>query len=918
MPSDLLCSSVSTNVKDEMETQPSLLSVPRPRDTFDLQKEPLKTPECVIVNDQVEAPVLSSIGQRQSDSPSEQPVESSNSWIRSIGQVSEFLANFKNLKIILKKLKNEDIPNPKVYLAEMTDCFSKICEESKTLLQSLTDAQDKLSLDENWKIEIIEPSKIEFIVPHDPGNRCEKITSYNQRKYLSNLGPFRPKLDSFPINESCPLDKQRRFNVAWYSSYPLLEYSIEKDAAFCFACSLFPDGPGRTYSNSEWICGGVRQWHKMKSRGKTKKGKLAEHFGSESHKAALSDYCHLIHKDGQIDVLLNKSIRQNLIKEEQEREFNRRVLLILTDVARTLGRQSMAFRGAGDAQNENGNFKQIVNLLSRHNPIVKKWLNETSSRSHKVTYLSGESQNEFIQLLGDKIRVEMVSEIQKAGMYSVIADTTPDLKHHDRLTLNVRYVLEKDNELKVVERLFKMDIVLSKKSGEELARKIFNTTTEYQLPKIAFQSYDYAANMSGEYNGTQQKLSEFIGRFIPYIPCQPHRINIFVENACSTSFIFREFFNGMESINVFFTASTKRYIILEKELEKIENSLRLKNLSKTRWTAAAESVRAIHISYEQILDTLFKIKTSKDIDNTKKTQSQAAALHKKMLEFDFICCLFFAKNIMYKFKHLTEQLEKIELNAIDALQLIKSTVESFKSINDLDKINALIESAISFAVTMGVNVEQDFAKHHRIRRRPQRLDNHPETTAEFDLKTFYRKEFRSVLDHFIEKTSENLENMLQFFGPFEEVFCIPASRKNCTIELAQKLIDSHPLIKEDVDDAEALYAELEILLDNCQDCCNFMGICQVALKLKNVLPKAYNIVVLILMSPISSASGERSFSKLKLIYNELRTNMGDERLDQLMLISSEKDLTDSINLDEIVNTWSSLKTRRVKLLDVPN
>ncbi len=160
--------------------------------------------------------------------------------------------------------------------------------------------------------------------------------------------------------------------------------------------------------------------------------------------------------------------------------------------------------------------------------------------------------------------------------------------------------------------------------------------------------------------------------------------------------------------------------------------------------------------------------------------------------------------------------------------------------------------------------------------------------------------------------------MLQFFGPFEEVFCIPASWKNCTIELAQKLIDSHPLIKEDVDDAEALYAKLEILLDNCQDCHNFMDICQVALKLKNVLPKAYNIVVLILTSPISLASGEQSFSKLKLIYNELRTNMGDERLDQLMLILSEKDLTDSINLDEIVNTWSSLETRRVKLLDVPN
>ena len=115
--------------------------------------------------------------------------------------------------------------------------------------------------------------------------------------------------------------------------------------------------------------------------------------------------------------------------------------------------------------------------------------------------------------------------------------------------------------------------------------------------------------------------------------------------------------------------------------------------------------------------------------------------------------------------------------------------------------------------------------------------------------------------------------------------------------------------------SEALHAELEILLDNCcsEECSNFQDICQTALKLKNALPMAYQVVVLILTSPIASASGERSFSKLKLTFNNLRTNMGDERLDYLLILSSEKDITDKIDFDEIVNKWSSLKQRRVKL-----
>lgn len=167
---------------------------------------------------------------------------------------------------------------------------------------------------------------------------------------------------------------------------------------FALYVFLFPEGPGRSNFISEWASVGVRSWHKMKSRGTSKKGKLAEHFSSDSHKCALRDYCNLISEGSRIDVLLDKSIRQNLIKENQEREFHKRVLLILLDITRTLCRQGLAFRGAGDGENDNGNFRQIVNLVSRQNPNLKKWLDETALRPRNITYSSEPSQNEFVQL----------------------------------------------------------------------------------------------------------------------------------------------------------------------------------------------------------------------------------------------------------------------------------------------------------------------------------------------------------------------------------------------------------------------------------------------------------------------------------------------------------------------------------------
>ena len=51
-----------------------------------------------------------------------------------------------------------------------------------------------------------------------------------------SLGPVRPKLD-FP--RSIFGGKSLRFQEKWYDLYDWIEYSIQKDAVFCFYCRLF-------------------------------------------------------------------------------------------------------------------------------------------------------------------------------------------------------------------------------------------------------------------------------------------------------------------------------------------------------------------------------------------------------------------------------------------------------------------------------------------------------------------------------------------------------------------------------------------------------------------------------------------------------------------------------------------------------
>ncbi|KAE9523384.1 hypothetical protein AGLY_016332 [Aphis glycines] len=73
--------------------------------------------------------------------------------------------------------------------------------------------------------------------------------------------------------------------------------------------------------------------------------------------------------------------------------------------------------------------------------------------------------------------------------------------------------------------------------------------------------------------------------------------------------------------------------------------------------------------------------------------------------------------------------------------------------------------------------------------------------------------------------------------------------------------------------------------------------------LKDILPSIYEALSIALTLPVSSASPERAFSKLKLIKTKLRSTMGEERLESLMLISCKKDIT--LCPYEIINTFSN-------------
>ena len=71
--------------------------------------------------------------------------------------------------------------------------------------------------------------------------------------------------------------------------------------------------------------------------------------------------------------------------------------------------------------------------------------------------------------------------------------------------------------------------------------------------------------------------------------------------------------------------------------------------------------------------------------------------------------------------------------------------------------------------------------------------------------------------------------------------------------------------------------------------------------LKEAFTELHRIVLIACTLPVSSAECERNFSSMKLIKNELRSVMKQERLDSLMMLGIHRERGDKLDLDTVVD-----------------
>ncbi|KAK1369481.1 hypothetical protein POM88_035573 [Heracleum sosnowskyi] len=213
-------------------------------------------------------------------------------------------------------------------------------------------------------ITLVPPQDFDTInYPQDPGKRKKLIDFHpNERDLVRRIyiqrGPCQPKDYVFP--QTLFGKNPRRFNVKWFETWrPWLEYSVSKDAAFCFICYLFKSE--NTAGGDAFVGEGFKCWNRL--------GTIRDHVGKHmsSHNNAVVAMELFKKQKGSIASALSKQT------EEVVSAYRKRLEASITAI-RWLLLQGLPFRGHDESENSmnRGNFMSLLTLLSEHDPEYSK------------------------------------------------------------------------------------------------------------------------------------------------------------------------------------------------------------------------------------------------------------------------------------------------------------------------------------------------------------------------------------------------------------------------------------------------------------------------------------------------------------------------------------------------------------------
>ena len=737
------------------------------------------------------------------------------------------------------------------------------------------------------------------------------ITNPEIKRAIIAAGPTQPE-GPFPKH---PLQTGRSFSNSYYnfitrSGVTLrrfwLCYSRSIDRVYCQPCWLFssknapPSRPGTSFSHlNPWGTTGLNDW-----------GHLSQRIRSHETSASHAEAC-VVYEQWRNNKTIEKTLHVSLLEKTN---FWQKVLERLLNVTLMLAMCNLPFRGSTEeVSNENkGNFLSIIQLIAKYDSVLDKLL-QLPKGSPK--YLSPSIQNELISLLAGQVLQDIKIELQSAPIFAIILDTTQDVSKKDQLSEVFRYVKiayhddGTPRELQVIEA-FTSFTEVEDSSAIGLHKLITNSIQEkgLDIKNCRGQGYDGAAVMSGKYSGLQKKIQD-VAPHAYYVHCASHNLNLVLKDAMEGVSETRQFYDTIESVYTFFGHSIVRWQKLQNIHDRSSSNSTLKVLNPTRWSGRYDAVYALKKRFFDIMKCLTHIILT---SAKPKERDEANAIKKQIENFDFVFRLVVLCKILEIVNIPSKAMQCKTIDLISAHKLLQKAAQNIAELRT--SFDAVMNEASSISSQWGCLPRQFSNK--RTKKIKTFFDELSEGIALSDpVKRFRVTVFLPLMDIVSRQLINRFEGMnalVMAYQVLEPSFLSSASHFNIKEEakkFSYKFADNvSPLFPSQMLSIKTSFKEKIPHLKSAKEVASFLILENASLATS--YPDVCTAYMMYLTVPVTVATAERSFSKLKLIKNFLRSSMSQERLSGLSLLSIEHERAKILDFRKAIKQFASAKARR--------
>ncbi|KAL4626448.1 hypothetical protein ACB092_05G096900 [Castanea dentata] len=516
--------------------------------------------------------------------------------------------------------------------------------------------------------------------------------------------------------------------------------------------------------------------------------------------------------------------------------------------------RGLAFRGHDESQSssDKGNFLELLQFLGDHNESINEVMQNTW-KNCKLTH--PDIQKDMVNAIARETSKAIIEDLGN-GFFSILVDESRDISVKEQMALVLRYV----NKQGIIIERFLGIVHVASTTALSLKCAIEGLLCEHNLSlsRLCGQGYDGASNMQGDINGLKtlilkENKSAFYGH------CFAHQLQLTLVAVAKNHINIADFFYVVNALR------DARFAKIKEDLENgvrrsgqgLNQETNLKRPGDTCWGSYYGTILNLILMFSAVADVLEIIEE----DGLCDQKVEARSIMRSILSFEFVFALHLMKNILRITNELSIALQKKKKNQdiVNAMDLVKVSKQRLQVMRD-DEWTSLLTEVSSFCATHDIpilNMDEIFVLFY--------------TVIDMQLQELNNRFSEVNTDLLICMACLNPSNS---FVAFDKKKLIHLTKLQGVSELAEKLVNTRK---------------------------------------HETYPLVYLFVKLALTLPVATATVERSFSVMKYIKNELRNRMGDQWMNDCLVVYIEKDIACNIDNETIMQRFQKMKNHRRQL-----